>query len=276
MWGERRQWRGHGGPGVLCERGEVGAAVSPPGPSAGGDSGLWRLEEPRPRSLRTSQSCTLGGGTGGWGVALGFCQGCSEARDHGKGRARAWGLPGSTSWSQAELELLYTRAPPISGVAVGYQRCSHLSLCPVSMAWLWETFCYGGASSRLSNSRNAPSNKCSPFAGRAGTPRWGPPHSPPISRAGNPDLTSSARTIPTYNPNNLGCSGTPAVPGAVGMNRWGQSTSLRTHRARGYLGRAGRAEVMPNTPTPTAHCWEEPGTLWRQQPGCWQPGVSVG
>lgn len=104
-------------------------------------------------------------------------------------------------------------------------------------------------------------------------PEVGSPHSSPISRAGNPDLTSSARTIPMHNPNSLGCSGTTAVPSTVGINHGGGSTSLYQDRARGYLGWAGRAQH----PQPTAGKSQEnslEGGAWALAAGampgqCW-------
>lgn len=86
----------------------------------------------------------------------------------------------------------------------------------------------------------------------------------PISRAGNPDLTSSARTIPVDNPNSLGCSGTTAAPGTVGIKHWGDpGPSVESE-----LGVIWAGQDEPNAPTPRGHCWEEPGKLFKgRRPG---------
>lgn len=91
-------------PGCCVSVARSGLPLSPPGPSAGADSGLRRLESPRHRTLRPSQSRTLGGGTGGWmwcwdaagaGPRPGTT-GMGELRRGASGRrARAWPRSGS-------------------------------------------------------------------------------------------------------------------------------------------------------------------------------------
>lgn len=182
-------------PGCCVSVARSGLPLSPPGPSAGADSELRRLESPRHRTLRPSQSRTLGGGTGGWDVVLGCCRGWSKARDNRNGRAPAWGLQAKGP-VHAALELLYAHVPPRSRGGSGVPRLQR----PVPVPRV-----HGTALGNLLLVRSLfqafQFPKCSI---KQVLPRQSP-CSPPVSRAGNPDLTSSARTIPMYNPNSLGC-----------------------------------------------------------------------
>lgn len=243
-------------PGCCGRLGAPGPALAVPW-----SCGVW--QSPWHRTLRTSQNCAPRGGTGGWA-------GTWEAAGAGP-RLGTMGREHSSVGPPCVWACLSSRR-----ARAALHPCTHLgggSGTPRLQRPVPVPHVHGTASGNLllvrslfqANSPNVPSNKSSPFAAGLGPQAWSP-HSSPISRAGNPDLTSSARTIPMYNPNSLGCSGTAAAPSTVGINHWGDPhASIKTELRVIWAG-----QDEPSTHSPLLGTARK--TLWREEPRCWQLG----